>query len=209
MPTTEEESAQEEGQSTRQPTRASEWGKNKAKAQGFLVDLPSGESAVVRRTLDLPMLLDTGRIPNPLAGIVRTMMETGATNFPKDQMAGKAIQQFLGLLNDQVCRIMIEPPVSRPRAQEPGEEWESYVEDIKDWIPDEGTVSIFDIEMDDKMFLFAVGQGMATDLSTFREQQEQVVDSVQASENVARTPKPTARTGGGTTKAKGRTKSRS
>lgn len=195
------------------PTRASDWGK-KSKTrtddpEGFVVELPSGEFAKVRRTMDLPTLLRSGQIPNPLAGIIRKAMTAEDPALVQEIMQknlepGTMMEQFLQLLDSTCIKTMIEPKVSRPEPQRPGEEWDDYMARIEGWQPEEGTVSVFDIEMNDKLFLFAVAQGMAADLVSFRAQTSAVVVGVQDGEDVQRAPKRTARTGGGKSKPRSR-----
>lgn len=196
-----------------QPTSIEDWGRAKS-VEGFIVELPSGNRCKVRRTLDLPFLLKSGQIPNPLAGIVQKQMDTQrpdlflneAANHPQQS---KIVNQLGDMLDAQVVKMMIEPKVSRPNplgmdpANGRDEDWDHYLERIRDWQPDEGTLSVFDISMEDKVFLFSIGQGMAADLESFRAEAIATLDVVQAGKNVARTPKSTSRTGGGTPKKRG------
>lgn len=205
------------------PTPASDWGEDSpvVPEDGFVTELPSGKVAKVRRTLDLPILLQSGQIPNPLAAILREQMETLDPTITQKRLAEgmsrsdtvSANKQMLQLLEDQCMEIMIDPKLSRPIPQGrdpkagPNETWEQYLERIKDWEPDPGTVSIFKVAMQDKFYLMAVGQGMATDLASFRAAEASVVVDVQASQNMARTPKLATGAGGGNRAAR-RTKTR-
>lgn len=183
----------DQGKKELKVTSAEDWGKDPSKQEdGFLLELPSGRVAKVRRTLDLPVLLKSGMIPNPLAGIVRKMMDNRDSNFPVDEMNGEALGQLLDLIHAAIVKMMIEPKVSAPRQrgrdesgfriQETDEEYMKYLED---WAPTVGTVSIFDIDLPDKLYLYAASQGMAADLATFRGEQNQLVAPVSTGKRVA------------------------
>lgn len=193
------------------PTSPEAWGRSSSanQADGFVVELPSGNFAKVRRTLDLPTLLRSGQIPNPLAGIVRKSMTEGDPNILKDisqDQAGPVMEQLLDLMDSVVCKSMIEPPVSRPEVIK-GESFDDYSERTANWDPDPGTVSIFAIDTNDKLYIFAISQGMATDLASFRSQAGAVVLGVPTEPVLPRKAKPTSRTGGGKSKSRSRTKS--
>lgn len=174
------------------PTPAGEWGKqSSAVDDGFLVTLPSGNRAKVRRTLDLPVLLKAGKIPNPLAGIIQRMIDTGDPSIDTSNMTPKALQQLLDLLDSTVERVMIQPRVSRPLGQQPTEDWDQYLERIQDWEPEPDTISVFDVEMNDKLFLFSLAQGAAADLESFRDEQTAALGAVQAGTSVGSAPEPT------------------
>lgn len=159
------------------PTSVSEW--RTTPIEGFVLKLPSGKSVKMRRTLDMFELLRQGRIPNPLAGVVRKMMDGGGkpTNMKDIADDPKALEQFLDLLNSAVARAVIEPRVVV----------------TEDGNPPEDALDVTEIDMDDRMYIFAVAQGGATDLEQFRKQQDEFMASVQ---DVPRVPNKTKRTAG-------------
>lgn len=178
------------------PTSIEEWGKAEPlPEEGFITELPSGNRALVRRTLDLPILLKSGQIPNPLSGIVRRMMDTGDPTILQQEARGVALEQLLDLLASNTCKTMLSPKVSRPDPLQKGETWDNYLARIDGWEPDPGTLSVFQITMPDQTYLFAIAQGMATDLASFRDEALSALVSVQDGEDVSRAPKPTSRTG--------------
>lgn len=188
------------------PTRAEDWASASpavATEEGFIVELPSGNRVRARRTLNLPMLVQDGTIPNPLNKIIAEAMERGEPNFLTQNADPQANRQMLQLLEDQCVEIVLEPKVSRPTPQGrdpkagPEETWSAYIKRIHDWKPDPGTISLFAIDMSDKMYLMAIGQGMAADLETFRAQSQASLDGLQAGKDVARPTKRTGGTGGG------------
>lgn len=191
-----------------------------AAEDGFYADLPSGNRVFMTRTLDMPILLRTGRIPNPLAGIVQKMIDTRSTAFPKEAAEPEVIMQLLDLLNETAVRCIIEPPFDAPAKRQKGETAEEVTARLEDWLPAftkhgleqhrealeadpnhdakplcgcQRKISVWDLTMEDRFFIFAVAQGAAADLASFREQQASHVADLQAGEGVR---KPTKRTGG-------------
>lgn len=199
------------------PTSADEW--NLGVVEAFPLELPSGKKALVRRTLDLMTLLSDGSIPNPLREIINDSMQaaqrSGGNSDDFDMRAlldqEDAMAQFNDLLNKIVCRTVVEPPVSMPapRGQVPGgdpnEAEDAYQARLEVWRPDPGTVSVFAVELQDKMFLFAVAQGAVADAKSFREGSTGAVPAAPDGEGVRAaskpSPRPTKRTGGGAKKA--------
>jgi hypothetical protein len=186
---------------------------------GIVVTLPSGRNVRVRRTMDMMTLLQSGRLPNPLAQIVNDMITTGDGDLQKalrETEDPEAVRQLFDLMNQTMAKTFVEPQVSSPPPRERDEDWDAYMKriDLPEREADEseedfqkryfrdgwhrkGTVSVFDIEMPDKMYVFAVAQGAASDLARFRDESESVVGAVQPSKRVV---KPTKRTGGAKSK---------
>jgi hypothetical protein len=146
---------------TPQVTPASEWRKKK---QGFVVTLPGGNVIRMRRTMDLFSLVKAGKIPNPLAGIVKSAMKQGGGAPDPEEMAKnlneEAIVQMLELVDASIPKIVLEPRVvARPDDAD------------FDWEPPEGAIEVTDLEVEERMFIYSVAQGGAADLESFREQQ--------------------------------------
>ena len=159
---------------TLQPTSVEDWGKKEvapAEDEGFIIELPSGNVVKVRRTLDLIVLLKAGRIPNPLAGVVQRMIDTKSTDFPTEEMDGQMVEQLYDLLARNAVKMMISPPVDMPEARMPGEKADAYQKRLESWKPAQGKLSVFEIDMNDLLFMMGVGQGQAADLASFREEQ--------------------------------------
>lgn len=183
-----------------QPTSASAWGKAAKEDEGLIAELPSGNVCKLRRTMDMMTMLQAGRIPNPLASIVESMISTGSLDFGgAAQEAGdpEVVRQLFDLLNQTMAQAFVEPPVSAPDRRGSDESWSDYTERTRDWKPKRGTLSALDIEMEDKMFVFAVAQGAAADLDRFRAEQESIMESLQPKQKVV---KPTKRTTGSKSK---------
>lgn len=179
------------------PTPVSEWGKKRKQVDdGFILELPSGNVCKIRRTMDMMTLLQAGKIPNPLARTVNQMIDSGSPNigkFLQEAESPEVVRQMFDLVNRTMAKIFVEPSVSCPEPRSSDEDWDAYMERVNVWRPDEGTLSVFDIEMEDKMYAFAVAQGAPADLERFREESESAVESVQASPRVV---EKTKRTGG-------------
>lgn len=162
-------------------------------AEGFIVELPSGNVIRMTRTMDMAQLLKTGKIPNPLAGIVQQMMDNHTPIFPKNITEGDAIMQLLDLMNEMAVRCIMEPPFDMPEVRKKGEDADAYQDRLAAWQPAEGKISVWDLTPEDRQFIFAISQGAAADLATFREESDAAMEAFQAS---LRVPKPSKRTGG-------------
>lgn len=182
------------GASTQAPTAASEW--RSSRTEGFTVQLPSGNVARVRRSMDILQLLKTGRVPNKLIKLITAMMDQQKAGQIPIVEAGDAdeetIMEMMSFIDTCVASIMISPPCHVP-PREKDESNEDYQNRAPSWIPPEGSISIFDLSPEDRMFLFSVAQGGTTDLELFRNQQAAVVVGSSDSKAV---PRSTKRTGG-------------
>lgn len=197
-------------------TPVSEWGKAaEVPEEGMPVKLPSGNVCRIRRTMDMMTMLQAGKIPNPLAKIINEMIESGGSDFTKAAQEAEdpeAVRQLFDMLNQTIAKAFVEPKVSSPPSREKGEPWVEYLARIalpvreegetkaafdkrywKSWHK-KGTLCANDIDMQDKLYVFAVAQGAAADLARFREESESAMGALQASKPVV---KPTKRTGGG------------
>lgn len=169
-------------------TSASQW--RSGSKEGFVIELPSGFKARVKRTMNLLSLLEKGKIPNPLAGSIKQMI---ATQSPMPSLGGEDAQemlpQLLELVNHQIKRIFVEP-----RVETEPEDWDE--DDDGEWEPSEGAIALDDINMQDRMFAFAFAQGMSLDLEAFRRQQAQAVATLQDVGGVAGEAEQPASSGG-------------
>jgi hypothetical protein len=176
-----------------------------AVVEGFITDLPSGNRVMMARNMDMTSMLAAGRIPNPLAGVVQKMIDDRSVEFPQE--ANPQInQQLLALVADTVISCVISPPIAGPPARGKAkdnigkfipESAEEYHQRIQEWECPEGFLSIFDIDTEDQMFIFAVAQGAAADVATFRKQSKFALADVPDGEGVR---KPTKRTAGNRSK---------
>lgn len=151
-------------------------------AAGVVTELPSGKHVLLVRKLDLPLMLKSGRIPNPLARVIRDMIAAGKSEIPAEDMQDEAVfTQMMDMVDMSVVAAMVEPKALRPpvkgRAdkdnfgfQESEEEYRKRVIAFEEILndPEANTISTDWIELPDKMFIFFFSQGGAADLATFR-----------------------------------------
>lgn len=150
-----------------QVTDAASW--SKPRMAGLVVELPSGKVARLRRSLDLMAMLKTGQIANPLAGIVQEMIRNQSPQFPTDKMDEQTLMQMMDLVDTTAVQSFIEPKVEKvPEGTHPD-----------DHIPSEGHVSLADIDLRDRFFVFGFVQGGTTDLRPFRGEPDEAVDTAQ------------------------------
>lgn len=171
------------------PTSASEWGREEE--QGFVTTLPSGKVARIKRTMDIMALLRTGRIPNPLRGLIEKSISTGSKEAMLDpsEMNGEVLAQLIELLDSVVVKAFLEPKVVQQPAppeafgedatEEEKSQFFAAVEEWEKWRPPTGYISTGMIGLDDKMFVFMVAQGMVNDLERFRQATAPDVAAVQ------------------------------
>lgn len=189
-----------------QVTSPDSWGASSAAAADTqVIELPSGNVVEARRTLSILRVVQEGQIPNPLRGIVLAMIQTGEMNMPSGANQDmKLMGQFADFLDSVAVDTVVSPPVDRPTPRgkvtddkgalvNPDETNDEYYERISDWHPKAGHLSVFQLDANDKMFLFIFAQGAAADAKTFRLLQEQPVEPVAAGK---KSPSPTKRTGG-------------
>lgn len=161
-----------------QVTSADSW--TTPRMQGLVTPLPSGKVARLRRSIDLMIMLKTGQIPNPLNGIVQEMIRNQSPQFPTDKMDEKALMQMMDLVDNTVVMSFIEPRVERvPKDM-----------DSDKHVPSPGAISLADVDLRDKFFVFGFVQGGSTDLAPFRREPEPVMDAPQ---DVSRVQQPTKR----------------
>jgi hypothetical protein len=142
--------------------------------------LPSGNKARLRRTLDLPELLKAGKIPNPLAKVVNSIIGQAKPNFETNEDP-EAMVQLIELINKQMPRIFVDPKVQVEPA-----DWD---EDEKgEWAPDEGYLSLNMIGYEDRMFAFAFAQGGPSDVAQFRERQKEIVATLEDEQGLDSAP---------------------
>lgn len=137
------------------PTSAADW--RSARKKGFTVTLPSGQAALVRRTLDLFARLEREEIPNPLAGIVTKLIQGEPVEMSEESIGQEGMAQMLTEMNNTIVAMMIVPEVMHVPEDAP---W--------DWEPPEGKISTADVDLMDKVFLYNVAQGGTADLAKFR-----------------------------------------
>lgn len=153
--------------------------------RGFLVELPSGKKVRMVRTLDVMEMLKAGTIPNPLRSIVQSMIDQGTQTIPEETKRDtELLMQMNELMDRCVSKAVIDPKVYLvPEGENPGT-----------WNPDdEHGISISDLEVQDKAFIYQVAQGGATDLEQFRKLQDALVASMADEPELSKPPKRASR----------------
>lgn len=169
-------------------TPASSW----RSVEGFVAELPSGNSARIKRTMDILTMVKQGRIPNPLAGIVMEAIRSkGTMDLDLSAMPAEAIPQMFSMIDDVAIGCMLEPRVERPYYAKDDSEEEQRKE--TEWQPSEGAISLAMLDEMDKMYLFRVAMGGATDLESFRAALESGVATAQDGAGVQPATKSSAR----------------
>src|SRR5205814_1313138 len=126
-----------------------------------LLTLPSGNVCRVHRLMDFAELARSGSIPNPLGAFVMKMIEAGSPTIDLQALPDAESQlQAILFIDEQVCRMMIEPKCYIP--PETDEQGEPVAAET--WQAPAGCISILDLTQDDRLFLFNVSQGGTTDL---------------------------------------------
>jgi hypothetical protein len=131
------------------------------------VELPSGNVCRARRP-GIDVFIKAGIVPDELTAIVRKSMQN--TDAAIDKMMNEAVDDFqkmaelFDMVDEIVCRIVVEPEVTRVPAE--GDERDS------------DTLYVDEIDTEDKMFLFSFAVGGTRDVASFREQQKQLMERV-------------------------------
>lgn len=148
-----------------------------------LCELPSGNKALLRRTLEMLDLIGTGQIPNPLAKIINDAIAAASLGDPQaaaldmkkvgttETEDGNAMLQFMDMVNRCVPNVFVKPRVlAVPKGEDPAT-----------WQPTEAdALSIEDLSWDDRVFAFTYGQGGASDLAQFLDETRKAMGLAQA-----------------------------
>lgn len=162
---------------TPQVSTASSW--KGAAVEGQVITLPSGNVVRCKRTMDLMTLMKAGKIPNPLSGIINSMVSRGGQMPSMDDVGDEGVSALLGFIDKNVIESVVEPKIVPVPEPEKDEDADAYADRLKGWTPDDpDAVPISWIDMDDRMFIFTFSQGMASDLESFREEQAAAMASV-------------------------------
>ena len=107
----------------------------------------------------------------------------GLTPEEQEKAQQRLMVQFQDMINGVVVSTVLKPLFSAPvpcgqlvdenevRIDE-DESPDDYFKRLIEWVPEPGTVSIFNMNITDRMFLFNVSQGAVADAKRFREGQE-------------------------------------
>lgn len=174
------------------PARASSASDFKKRAEGVLIQLPSGLVARMKR-VDLQMLVLQGNVHNPLMEIVGEALEKGKkadiasmVGVEDDKLDLDTINDMFEMVNHIVTECMVDPKVyPEPTV----EELEAYNEENSDdplddpiQLREPELLYVNEIDAEDKMFIFQWSIGGTTDVAQFREEAGASLDAVAKSE---------------------------
>lgn len=121
----------------------------------------------------------------------------GKDDEEKKEANRRLMVQFQDMINTVVCDTVLQPPLDMPPAMgevtddagnvvDPNESTDAYFERLIPWEPERGSVSIFKVDLEDRMFLFTMSQGGVADAKRFREGQAAAVEALAHGEGVGR-----------------------
>lgn len=160
-------------------TPASQW--KHSDEQGFVIELPSGNFAKCRRTMNLPTLLKSGKIPNPLGDMIRDMIAQGKSDIQLQPTDTDLMEQTVDLVNSQMPYIWIAP-----RVEQCPPTWNVDKQGI--WNPSAGALDVNNIDFQDKFYVWSWAQGAALDVARFRERASQGMADLQHEQGVEQDP---------------------
>lgn len=125
--------------------------KRRERTKKEIVELPSGAVVEMSRP-DTVKMLREGKIPASVAVSVQNIAKNGEVD-----LTGEHFKDYLKTLDVVVCASIVTPEVRQGEVSE-----EDYAKNI---------ISVDDIELKDKEFVFAYAEGGSKDLSQFRDQE--------------------------------------
>ena len=176
-------------------TSAGEWGKDarQNRVDGRPVTVPSGKTCLVKMLDSMGEFLARGDVPNALLPL---MMEAaqGKTESAKDvadavfEDPEKLIQMF-SLIDTIVCECVLEPPVAPVPQYDVPADHPNYGKNIPAYErPDDDTLYVDYIELEDKMFIFNYSLSGVSDIEQFRTKLQEGMESVPSVDNVGSSP---------------------
>lgn len=183
-------------------TSARDW-KNKVNTQGSDLELPSGNTALVRQ-ISPEAFITSGLIPDPLSAVISEAINSKKGLPPKKMEEltkdPKQLASTFELFDRVLCYVVLEPTVSMPPAckvcgkyantdEHRGENAHNYTEAQRD--PDVLYADM--VDMEDKMFVFNWALGGTRDLHKFRDQLTAGMAGLSDGQDVSPAAKRTAR----------------
>jgi len=182
------------------PTSVDEWKRQGSQATGFVIELPSGKVArVTRKATDFMAMIKENRIPNPLSEII--MEAVSGKRVELGELDETKMAALIAFIDNMCCQMMLEPRCVIPPPQMiPNPEYSTVPGVVQEaapllpnpdylaWECPDDAVSVEDIDMGDRFFLFNVAIGGTTDLANFRRRQEQAIADSQDGGDVPPAP---------------------
>lgn len=152
---------------------AQQWKKS---AEGFELEVPSGNVALVRRP-GMQLFLDSGIIPNSLMKIVKEKMgEEEPTEFNMEDFDQDQLLDMFSVYDNVTVFCVVQPEV-HPVPKMMQENGDGDLEEIT--VPlsmrEQGKLYVDEVDIDDKMFIFQWAVGGTRDLESFRQQKDESI----------------------------------
>lgn len=173
------------GRGRRSATSASAWRASSSINQTFLLTLPSGNKAKVKRP-GLEAMIAGGDIPDSLLGIAQGAIDKGQGKRPDQVLDDKAAAEIavdpskwtemLDSVERIVAKVVVEPKVEY--SKRPVEEGSDEMETIPEEDRFEDVLYTDEIELDDKFFVFDFACGDSADLERFRQEHSGSVERI-------------------------------
>lgn len=143
------------------------------------LELPSGNVCLVRRP-GMRAFVEGGHVPDLLTDLVQKAISGDDKNALKEVRSAaadpKKFGQFFEMMDMIVLKSVVQPKVL-PAVDDDGNE-------IPYEVRDEEAIYVDDIDQDDKMFIFNFAVGGTRDLERFREEQAELMGSLQSGSGV-------------------------
>lgn len=166
---------------------ASDW--KKTGDEPVVLAVPSGNTCLARAP-GMQHFVKAGLVPNSLLPIIYRAMKSGtAPNMQEIEKDGEKVNDMISLVDNVVCRIVVEPRV-HPLPPEEDVESEKYSPTFE---RDDELLYVDEVNPDDKAFIFQWACGGTSDLEQFRQQADELMGPAPGSNNVS---VPTKRPGG-------------
>ncbi len=153
------------------PTPASSWKRpdpqdKSEQPLGIVVQLPSGNSAKVVRSVNFFTMVKNDQLPNPMGQIVKKMIANKEEEKPFNEgieVTAKAAAAMTSFIDQLLVDCMVEPQYVIPPVDDP------------EWVVPSDTITPDMMVDEDKFFLFSVVLGGTTDLERFRRESLQAM----------------------------------
>lgn len=158
------------------PTQITDVAEIKRRAQGELLQLPSGVVMRCRR-VDLQTFVRQGSVPNALMEIVDEAVNKGKkVNLEEavqpENLDNDTLMEMFDLVEEVVTKVVIEPKIHKmPTVEEleahNAENPDEQIYDLQELKSDD-LLYIDEVDAEDKMFLFQWASGGTSDVAQFR-----------------------------------------
>ncbi len=172
-------------------TSAKQW-KSKSKTGEYELELPSGNTALVRG-IRPEAFLESGLIPDPLQGLIQSAINSkkGLPPSKVNEIAAdpKKLAAAMEMFDRVLVYCVIEPSCVMPPLCDHCGERENVGEHIDkqhdeyhkfNATYDEDVLYADQVDLDDKQFIFQWSIGGVADLETFRKEQRRTLQAAQA-----------------------------